>query len=1107
MAIDSQIFTPDNIDSWNYQEFEDWLQSQDEDLQSAFADVAQTPIVFEAFDPINEFPPTYQDLLAVLDYAGIPQELLVSDATLATQTTNTARRFGSASNYTSSPISTKQSSELFFSDEELLSYDPFTETLTDAELLPILSDEETFARWAELHGLSDTFITADGTLFVPLDAEEFNAWFATSAEYDESQIGIENAIIEEQVTDRYNKTTRGQIVGFSNAIAPFYEKTLAYYDQHILNDVAPQLRLGSEKIPSVLWDMTTTYLKIRMSSEDYGSDLALGKFLRETLGFTEEDTTLGSGSPFMDLVIALNQINSKLPRWNGETDFDTFLAVQLRTRPDVLDDIVNLQSSEFIQRAFDQHDNLTQALSEVQSMTDAEALISFLAPFQGHQASMQAFYEQLGINTEWYDSALSQYGAQEKIPGSEYEHYNSRTGDSVTMYRYRDKVPIKPSDCPDHIWELCLEMVHVQKDQEFWNTIKQIGSVGIPIGIAVLSMVATGGASTPFAMAAIGAIGTTSAMATAGYFAYDDISTQISRHQDIQAGSAVGRQTSFAIGSDEYEALADDAREAAWVRGCVDVALAGVGTVAGIGIAGKTAQVIRLHSLSKPAGVALEAGIEGLYGATEAFISAASDHRNSTTYLVAADIQAGGNGANVSGVQAIVFETTIGALFGTGFSIGGNIVSGPLASAGRDLQGAIAKFRAQGKVRETGGRIEIQIQDGTWIDLDYAKLTVVFTDGESSPRILLDGEDITAKHQVADARRPATTTPVPQIDPDTNIPTAVLEWGYRRQAQTGNELSIFYNPDTDTFTIKDGDSTTTESVLNGTYARDLAAGEAFVAHFHPNDPYPSREDLELLHARAQLEPDKTHRHVVFGFDDEGNPSQVTLVLTVDDNSRVGTIVDGSDSLNASTLSFYQRMAQQIDSDVAAGKLDISETAVYERAEQQAAEGTQVEGTSKNSKTKVKPRSRITDDGLHIIPFGFRSSEDFMQFSSALRNGLPQGVEPIFQGSAVTGVKAVTSKGVKAGTPFDQGRKSDFDIGLISDDFIIQAMETPLGMSFLKTDPTRLGPIQADSDLAKLLNLNDLLLQLEAMSGREVSFCLYETHNDAYAYQQTLPVPE
>jgi hypothetical protein len=139
-----------------------------------------------------------------------------------------------------------------------------------------------------------------------------------------------------------------------------------------------------------------------------------------------------------------------------------------------------------------------------------------------------------------------------------------------------------------------------------------------------------------------------------------------------------------------------------------------------------------------------------------------------------------------------------------------------------------------------------------------------------------------------------------------------------------------------------------------------------------------------------------------------------------------------------------------------------------------------------------------------MPFGFKSEQEFLDFSASLRAGLPEGVEPVFHGSSVTGVKASSSGGIPAGTPFDVGRVSDFDIGLVSEDFATQA--SLLDGVRVKTGPTRIGPFGENSPMGSQLGLSDLAARLSAQAGRSVSFMLYDSMEGAYS-QPTLFVPK
>lgn len=927
-----QHYSKETIESWDYDQFQDWLSAQDEKVQTAFVEAENSPLTFEAYSSADYQSPSFDDFQKIVLFAQL--EDVIQTSTQDFQTTQSSRRFAQTPDAYFQTTTVNQ--DTFLNDEELISYDPFNETLTDAELLPILADETIFSRWLEIHNISSVFEQADGSLLVPNHTDEFYDWFSNSPEFLETPTHIENESIAEGIQRSDQETVTGQTRVFAESITPFYSQAIEHFETEILNDVATDLGIDGVEIPHVLWQAVSSYASIRLAGKPH-SHVELGRFLREHLGFTTEETNVGDGD-FWDLVVLLNDSLFELERWDETQDFDQFFAQQLQNHPQALSQIASLSNSKFIQRAYDQYESLLEANQEIQSMSSVEDLMAYLSPFQGHVESMDTFYQQLAIDRTWIESAESQYGVRERIPGSARERI-TRNGDPYVTYSYRTRTPIQPTDCPDHIWELCLEMARVKQDQAFWSSVKQIGAIGVPIGIAVLSMIASGGATTPLAVATIAGIGGAAGVGTAGYFAYDDISRSMDQHQDIQAATAVGHLTALQIGSDEYELLASDALEAAWIRAAVDVPLAGVGVVAGIGIAAKTAHIVKVHNLSRLSGAAVEIGVDGAYGGIEAFISAASDQRNSTAYLVAQDVQAGGDGSQVSGVKAVLYETSIGALFGSGFSAGGRIARGPLESTGRLLSDTITRYRAQGRVREVNGQLQIQKSDSSWIDLDSeAKLRVVFEEGQAQPRVFLEGEDITILHETAERQRASTETiTVPRhLTEPSDIPQSILDWGYTRQAQTGNELSIFYNSETRSFTVTDGEHSTTQSVLNGTYARDLQAGETFVAHFHPDKPYPSRQDIELLHARARLEPDKIHRHAIFGFAEDGTPASIDLILSTDQSGRVQTDLESHGPLNPEVVSFFERVAHQIDDDTAAGRVDLSEAAIRQRSEQRAA---------------------------------------------------------------------------------------------------------------------------------------------------------------------------
>src|SRR5262249_46460854 len=120
---------------------------------------------------------------------------------------------------------------------------------------------------------------------------------------------------------------------------------------------------------------------------------------------------------------------------------------------------------------------------------------------------------------------------------------------------------------------------------------------------------------------------------------------------------------------------------------------------------------------------------------------------------------------------------------------------------------------------------------------------------------------------------------------------------------------------------------------------------------------------------------------------------------------------------------------------------------------------------------------------YVVPHGFKTVEAYQSFVVRLRIGIGTDVEPVFQGSAVTGKNHVT------GQDFDVGRVSDLDIGLI-DKALFERAGALGGRT--KTQPNRIGPIEPNSDLARGLGLDETLQELSRLvGGRPVKFMLYE----------------
>jgi len=119
-----------------------------------------------------------------------------------------------------------------------------------------------------------------------------------------------------------------------------------------------------------------------------------------------------------------------------------------------------------------------------------------------------------------------------------------------------------------------------------------------------------------------------------------------------------------------------------------------------------------------------------------------------------------------------------------------------------------------------------------------------------------------------------------------------------------------------------------------------------------------------------------------------------------------------------------------------------------------------------------------------IPHGFNSAEDFQQFGSLLRSELPEGTQPLFQGSAVTG------RSYSTGKPFDVGRQSDFDLALAGPDLFGKAK----ALNLKTKDGTRIGPLSAKN--LEDLGLSVLQSQLSGLAGRPVEFMLFDSIESA-----------
>lgn len=156
-------------------------------------------------------------------------------------------------------------------------------------------------------------------------------------------------------------------------------------------------------------------------------------------------------------------------------------------------------------------------------------------------------------------------------------------------------------------------------------------------------------------------------------------------------------------------------------------------------------------------------------------------------------------------------------------------------------------------------------------------------------------------------------------------------------------------------------------------------------------------------------------------------------------------------------------------------------------------------SDKDNEGTGKPPNRIYDENGNPLPFGFSSVKQYNDFVKSLKEELPEGTQILFQGSSVTGVSH------KKGLPFDQGRKSDFDIALVNDDLFLEALEIGRGGGFkMKTDPNRIGPL--DEKQLDRLGLLEIIEKKSKEAGRPVSFMLYESVEQALKRPSLMVTP-
>jgi hypothetical protein len=130
-------------------------------------------------------------------------------------------------------------------------------------------------------------------------------------------------------------------------------------------------------------------------------------------------------------------------------------------------------------------------------------------------------------------------------------------------------------------------------------------------------------------------------------------------------------------------------------------------------------------------------------------------------------------------------------------------------------------------------------------------------------------------------------------------------------------------------------------------------------------------------------------------------------------------------------------------------------------------------------------ARITVLERGGVPLGFNAREQFEAFGRSAWDGLAAAghreAEPFIRGSAVTGYS------YRTGEAFDVGRRSDYDLALVSRTLMRRAEE--LGIE-LRGQGNRTGPLN-EEELGKL-GLDGVASQLGVRAGRDVGIAIYRS---------------
>lgn len=121
-----------------------------------------------------------------------------------------------------------------------------------------------------------------------------------------------------------------------------------------------------------------------------------------------------------------------------------------------------------------------------------------------------------------------------------------------------------------------------------------------------------------------------------------------------------------------------------------------------------------------------------------------------------------------------------------------------------------------------------------------------------------------------------------------------------------------------------------------------------------------------------------------------------------------------------------------------------------------------------------------------IPLGFANRQSFSAFGKQLHDGLReaghQNAQGYLRGSSVTGIS------FKTGKPFDQGRRSDLDVAIVSPQ-LFERFASWSTKDDIRGGGTRSGPL-SDGQLSRL-GISRVQQSLRETSGRTVTLMLYK----------------